>query len=118
MAEELYIPDCIARRTSGNTGRPFVKGPIPLDWVQRACQVGAAELAWYLRYKEGLTGSKIIQLRPGEMKAFGLSEKVRRRQVKTLEADGLVKIISKPGQSHRLVILDSPRAELGVEAET
>lgn len=108
MAEELYIPDCIEQRGSGNTGRLFVKGPIPLGWVKSACQAGAAELAWYLRYKEGLTRSKIIHIRPGEMKVFGLSEKVRRRQVKALEVAGLVKIISRPGQSHRLVILDSP----------
>lgn len=89
MAEELYIPDCIEQRGSG---KPFVKGPIPLDWVKSACQAGAAELAWYLRYKEGLTKSKTIHIRPGEMKVFGLSEKVRRRQVKALEVAGLAQV--------------------------
>ena len=109
MTEELYIPDCVSQMGTGNGSKPFVKGPTPLDWVQSACLARAAELAWYLQYKEGLTKSKTIHLRPGEMEAFGLSEKVRRRQVKALVVAGLVEIIAKPGQSHRLVILNCPQ---------
>ena len=71
--------------------KPFIKGPIDLEWVQRACHSNAAELAWYLHYKAGILGaSACIQVRPSECSKFGLGDKARQRQVDRLENAGLI----------------------------
>ena len=74
-----------------NATKPFIKGPIDLEWVQRACQCNAAELAWYLHYKSGILGATAcIQIRPSECSKFGLGDKARQRQVARLESAGLI----------------------------
>ena len=71
--------------------KPFIKGPVDLEWVQRACHSNAAELAWYLHYKAGILGATAcIQVRPSECSKFGLGDKARQRQVERLENAGLI----------------------------
>ncbi len=69
----------------------FIKGPIDLEWVQRACHSNAAELAWYLHYKAGILGvTACIQVRQSECSKCGVGEKARQRQVERLENAGLI----------------------------
>jgi len=79
--------------------RPFVKGPIPLHWMQLACRVGAAELAVYIWWKVGLLGhGSKIALRPGELAKFGLGPYSIRRQYKALVGAKLVLAIKEKGK--------------------
>jgi hypothetical protein len=81
---ELQLKNC--RRS-----RPFVKGPIDLEWLQRACKSNAAEMAFYLHYKLGILGKDAsVQIRPSECRAFGMSDKARQRQIDSLEKAGLI----------------------------
>jgi len=77
----------------------FIKGPIPLAWMQKACRAKAVSLAIYLWYKWGILGrTKKIQLRPKELKQFGVGEKSRQREPERLEKAGLVKVDRKVGR--------------------
>jgi len=84
-------PQVAEKTPAQNAAKPFIKGPIDLEWVQRACQSNAAELAWYLHYKSGILGATAcIQIRPSECSKFGLGDKARQRQVDRLENAGLI----------------------------
>ena len=81
---ELQLKNC--RRS-----RPFVKGPIDLEWVQQACKSNGAEMAFYLHYKLGILGKDAsVQIRPSECRDFGMSDKARQRQIDSLEKAGLI----------------------------
>ena len=86
-----HSPRVVEKDPARNATKPFIKGPIDLKWVQRACQSNAAELAWYLHYKSGILGATAcIQIRPSECSKFGLGDKARQRQVDRLENAGLI----------------------------
>ena len=88
--QEVFTPKCLQDGASRNINGRFIKGPIPLLWIQRACSVGAEKLALYLVYMKGLTNCSTIELSHTEMKGFGLSAKTRRTQLRKLEDAGLV----------------------------
>ena len=45
--------------------QPFIKGPINLQWIQRAAGVNATEVALWLCYKEAFVGAgKWVRVRP------------------------------------------------------
>ena len=105
-----FIPDCLKQERKRKKPEPFIKGPIPLDWMQKACKAGGAELALYLSYKHGLLGSKTIHLKPSEVATFGLSNKTRRYQTEKLESAGLVEVIREQSQAPHLTILDAVKS--------
>ena len=89
--EESFIPGCLKEAPQKSQNGRFIRGPIPLEWIQKACTVGAEKLAFYLIYIKGLTGWSKIPLKSTEMERFGLSPKTRRVQLTKLEEAGLVK---------------------------
>jgi hypothetical protein len=83
----------------GRRAKPFIKGPIPLAWIQLACRLNAATLAIYIQWKAGLLGQKAkIALRPAELARFGLGGYARRRQYKALVEAKLVQPVSEKGR--------------------
>ena len=71
--------------------RPFIKGPIDLEWVQQACRANAAALAFYILFMRGILGKgSKIQLRPCDCRKFGIGDKARQRQVDRLEKASLI----------------------------
>ena len=110
MEEVVFIPESASCKPTHQHSRLFIRGPIPLWWIQAAACAGGTELGCYLWYKSGLIRSNTVHLRPSEMKGFGLTEKIRRRQVKALDKAGLVKIHPQPGQCHRVSIREDYEA--------
>ena len=73
--------------------QPFIKGPINLQWIQRAAGVNATEVALWLCYKEAFVGAgKWVRVRPYELDKFGLTRKRRNRQINSLEEAGLIAV--------------------------
>ena len=71
--------------------RPFIKGPIDLEWMQEACKANAAPMALYLQYKQGILGKGArIQIRPSECREFGMNDRARQRQIDSLASVGLI----------------------------
>lgn len=83
--EESFIPDCLKKAPQKSQNGRYIRGPIPLGWIQKACTVGAEKLALYLMSMKGLTKRSKIRLRSAEMERFGLSPKNRRVQLAKLE---------------------------------
>ena len=106
ITEETFIPDCLKRSSPKSSNGRFIKGPIALKWIQKACVVGAEKLALYLVYMKGLTGASEIQLRSAELERFGLSPKTRRVQLKKLVEAGLVHSKHAPGKKPVVTIRD------------
>ena len=105
----LGAPSSSTNQPNRRRTKPFIKGPIDLGWIQRAAQVNATEVALWLSYKEGFKGAgKWFHLRPYELKKYGLTRKRRGRQIKSLEAAGLIAVRRKPGQCPNLRSLKNP----------
>jgi hypothetical protein len=83
----------------GRQSRPFIKGPIPLEWMRLACRLNAAPLAIYIQWKAGLLGATSrIPLRPRELAKFGIGGFSVRRQFKLLVGAKLVHAAQIPGR--------------------
>ena len=84
----------------------FIKGPIDLVWISKACRIKASELALYLQYKAGILGeAAIIQIRPSECLEFGLSDRLRQRQVNRLVDAGLITAETGRGKCPRVKLI-------------
>ena len=104
--EESFIPDCLKEAPQKAPNGRFIKGPIPLSWIQKACTVGAEKLALYLMYIKGLTGWSKIPLKSAELERFGLSPKTRRVQLTKLEEAGLVKAEKAVGKKPVVTVIN------------
>ena len=88
--KELKKSSPPSTRKRGRT-RPYIGGPVDLEWIQKACQAKGIELALYIHYKTGILGKGAsVQIRPTECKEFGLNDKSRQRQVDRLASAGLI----------------------------
>ena len=104
--EESFIPGCLKNTPQKAPNGRFIKGPIPLSWIQKACTVGAEKLALYLMYIKGLTGWSKIPLKSAELERFGLSPKTRRVQLTKLEEAGLVKAEKAVGKKPVVTVIN------------
>ena len=99
--------------------RRFLKGPVPLAWLQiaskasgKALHVGVA--LWYL---SGLNRSKTVRLTRSVLQPFGVLRDSARRGLTQLENAGLVSAERRAGRSPRVTILDFPKEpDAGVPA--
>jgi len=88
----------------------FLKGPIPLTWLQKAASLPGKALAVALaiQFKRGLNGNndaiavttKLVQ------KIVEMNRKTLYRAIADLERAGLIKVERQRGQSPRVTILD------------
>jgi len=88
--------------------KPFIKGPIPLEWLCSAAGAGndALEAGLMLWYKRGLCKSNTVKLSNREAVALSKrSEHTGRRGLRKLASVGLASIESKPGHKHLVTIL-------------
>jgi hypothetical protein len=89
------------RRRDQIPGGRFLKGPVPLVWLQvaakqpgRALHVGI--VLWFL---VGLTRSAQVTLKSSELRGFGLDRFAARRGLKALEKANLVTVTRHPGRA-------------------
>ena len=104
--DESFIPDHLKKPPQKVQNSQFIKGPIPLEWIQKACTLGAEKLALYLMYMKGLTGWSKIPLRSAEMQKFGLSPETRRVRLVKLERAGLVKAEEAVGKEPVVTVIN------------
>jgi hypothetical protein len=85
----------------------FIKGPIPLDWMKRANNLGGSTgiVATMLWFYVGLTGSKTIKLDSKIDDVTGLTRQTRQLILKRLEIHGLIKLFPQHGGYPRVTIL-------------
>ncbi len=91
----------------------FIKGPVPLWWIQRACQCGgkSLNLGMYIWFRYGC-GETPIRMSPTRARRYGIgTRQTLHRALKTLEAAGLVRVDRRPGRCARVnLVLDAATA--------
>jgi DNA-binding MarR family transcriptional regulator len=85
------MPALVARKR-----RAFVKGPLPLDWFERAakCSQSAVILGLLLFFKHGL-GHQELSLSTELAERYSISESTKRRTLRKREAAGLIRMVIK-----------------------
>ena len=88
----------------------FLKGPIPLDWLQTAadCRGKAMVVAMLLWYRRGVTGSLEVNVGRELRRKFSVSPSTFRRALADLERRGLLTVQRGVGRSPCITILDPP----------
>jgi len=87
----------------------FLKGPIPLWWLEQASQLeGKAVLVCALLwYRWGLSKKKYPVTISGDlMQRFNISRQAVSRCLKQMEASGLIKITRHDGKAHKIEIIE------------
>ena len=86
---------------------PFLKGPVPLDWLQRAMELGIGALSvgivlWYFR---GLKKSKVFKVGIGDIAdLMTRSWRTAHRGLNALERQELISLERHPGRKHLVTI--------------
>ena len=101
-----------AEATVSHKTLPFLKGPVPLDWICAACGLPGKALnaALCLRYLQGLTRSDTVTAGNRVRGRFGLSRQAWYDALKRLEQAGLVRLERKQGRSARITLIDVTQA--------
>lgn len=106
-------------------GGGFIKGPLPLSWMQTAMQLPGKTLhlalaIWYLAGLNRRTDN--LMLSPKIVRSFGVSRDAQYDALRRLEEIGLIRVIRQPGQAPRVTLenLDLSRVEdtRGIQANT
>jgi len=100
------IPPILQKRKKGK----FLKGPVPLDWLQcaghlpgKALHVGIA-----LQFLFGVHQSSEVKFSYSLAETFGVKRHAAYRALKALEQTGLIKTERKNGKSPRVQLLEMP----------
>ena len=80
--------------------RPFLKGPIPMDWLSAAAHLPgkAINLAMAVRWLADMNGGKPAKITAKALELFNVSEDACSDGLKRLEGAGLVTVTRHPGQ--------------------
>lgn len=91
----------------------FIKGPLPLPWLQATMQLPGKTLnlalaIWYLAGLNRRTDN--LTLSPKVVRSFGVSRDAQYDGLHRLEAQGLIQVCRRPGQAPRVTLarLDGP----------
>jgi hypothetical protein len=95
-----------SRQRQASPQEKFLKGPIPLPWLQCAAQLPGKALhvgiaLWYL---VGLTSSSTVTMTRTCLKRFGIHHETGRRALLALEQAGLIHVERNGRKSPRVTI--------------
>ena len=88
-------------------GRQFIKGPVPMPWVERAARLPGKALAvgLLLWFRHGMGGGALITVSRPLMERFGVSRKAAGRALTALEQAGLIRADRAAGRLARTRIV-------------
>ena len=89
-------------------GELFLKGPVPLDWIERCLGAGhkAANVAFTLWFKANMNDCSTVRLTDQLLKRFCVTAETGRNVLKKMEEVGLVSVDRKRGRGPDVTILD------------
>jgi hypothetical protein len=104
MTADLF--DQPPRRVQG----PFLKGPIPMDWIARAALLSgkSLHLGITLWYRAGLLGAMTIPLSNGDLAALGVARDAKYEGLERLQDAGLISVMQHRGRAPTVTILLLP----------
>jgi hypothetical protein len=85
----------------------FLKGPIPMDWLQRAGMLPgkALHLGVALWFRVGLAGAMTVKLANADLAAMGVARDARYDGLERLKAAGLISVEQQPGRAPTVTLL-------------
>ncbi len=104
------ITPTASRRATRIDGE-FLRGPIPLPWLTKACLIGdiaALQVAMAIWFARGRTKSEVINLSTALLDRF-MDTRDRRKKtrgIKALEGAGLVSVERQPRKNPIITILE------------
>jgi hypothetical protein len=107
-------PACGAVGRSGRRSGEFLKGPIPLSWWGRACELPGKALAvasaiWWLAGVRGVKGD--LRLTSSILERFGVTDRsTKYRALKALKEAGLIRVDVKHGKNPEVTIVPVDQA--------
>ncbi|MCP5278903.1 MAG: hypothetical protein H6935_11155 [Thiobacillus sp.] len=86
--------------------RHFIKGPLPLEWIERAAALPgkALHVALAIWYQVGLERQSTITLGQKRLKRFAVSRDAKYDALRRLEQNGLVSVEQLPGKSPKITV--------------
>ncbi len=98
-------------------GEMFLRGPIPLDWIARASQLGgkALQVGIALWFVAGMKRTWSVPLNLSQSERFGFDRFSGSRGLAVLEGAGLVRVERHPGRKPIVAILDCAKLSEGGE---
>ena len=92
----------------------FLKGPVPLDWLERAADLPgkALTVGLALWFVVGLVGGNRVKLKRKTLDRFKISRQAYHRALVKLSEAGLIVVEQEPGQSPSVTVI---AASLGKE---
>jgi hypothetical protein len=90
--------------------KQFLKGPIPLPWLEKAAQLPGRALAVgiVIWYRAGLHSSNTIVLTSAILNRFGVSRHAKRRALTALEEASLIAVTRRGNKNPEVTILEAP----------
>jgi hypothetical protein len=95
----------------------FIKGPLPLDWMQRAaCLPGKTlQVSLTLWYLAGLQKTRTVRLGSKHLAAMGVSRDAKAEALTRLCDAALVHVDQQPGQAPMVTLLPVESVEGGAQ---
>ena len=97
-----------ARRRKRVTSRPFIRGPISVEWMLAAVECGrpATRLAILLQWVAGVEKTPVIKATAHRAAKFSLSRTALKNAISKLEAAGLIRADRCHGRPPSITILE------------
>lgn len=91
----------VSPATGGHKQAKFIKGPIPLAWIEVAAKLPGKVLhvALAIRYLAGMNKLNPFRLSSSTLMVFGVSRQAAYRGLKALEMAGLITVERHPGKN-------------------
>jgi len=107
---QFRIPTSISPTSPKRRKGKFLKGPIPLDWLQGAGHLPgkAHHVGTVLWFLAGVQGSLEVKFSYLLAQEHGVKRHAAYRALKALEQKGLIKISRGNGKSPRVQLLEMP----------
>lgn len=92
-----------------NKGEKFLKGPIPMNWIEKASQQSghALHVGMALWHLSGLNKSAKVKLSGSVLRRMGVDRYAGYRGLQKLEEAGLVEVDRHKGRNPIVTILDA-----------
>ena len=85
----------------------FIKGPLPLNWIERAAALPgkALHVALALWFQMGLEGATTVKLGQKRVARFAVSRDAKYDALRRLAEAGLIEVEQRPGQSVQVTLV-------------